>query len=76
MKKYINLWRKYGSFPILITQILTEIFCSNIISGLVILLWITVPCGIMYVNKNWWLWYPRQILFIYLSIIMIYHGRW
>ena len=67
----IKIWRKYGSIPILLAQIFTSMYCNNIIQGFVIALWLTVPCGIMYINRNWWLWYPRQLLFASFAILSI-----
>lgn len=64
-RKIIAYWRKYGAAPILITQILTGFFFSNIIYGIVFSLWFTVPCGIKIINRIKWMWYIRQaIIFI------------
>lgn len=69
LRLFVNGWRKYAALPILISQILTAIFCSNIVYGCVMCLWLTVPCGIMYVNTHWWLWYPRQALFATFAVL-------
>lgn len=68
------LWRKYGGFPILITQLLAYIFCSHIIYSGVVLLWMTIPCGIKEVNINPYLWYPRQLLFFSMALTAFLTG--
>lgn len=69
IKEFIKNWRKYGAPFILFIQILSMIFYNNIVYGCIMLLWLTVPCGIPIVNKNWWLWYPRQLFFLTFVII-------
>lgn len=65
---YKFYWRKYAALPILILQIIGQIFLPNIITGFILALWLTIPCGIKYVNIYKWLWIPRQILFVAMSI--------
>lgn len=71
---YVVRWRKYAALPILIAQILTSIYCSQIVYGSVLALWLTVPCGIKAVNRYKWLWYPRQALFGLMSALALYEG--
>ena len=68
---YVVRWRKYAALPILITQILTYAYCSNIVYGCVLALWLTVPCGIKAVNRYKWLWYPRQAIFGLMSALAL-----
>lgn len=66
------MWRRYASIPILVLQIFVLATIGNgVIYGCVVALWLTVPCGIMAVNKHWWLWYPRQAIFATFSILAI-----
>lgn len=71
---YVVRWRKYAAFPILIAQILTAIWCNQIVYGCVMALWLTVPCGIKAVNKYKYLWYPRQASFGLMSALELYQG--
>lgn len=71
---FVVQWRKYAALPILIAQILTLTYCNQIIYGLVVALWLTVPCGMKTVNNNKFLWYPRQLLFFIASLIALFTG--
>jgi hypothetical protein len=72
---FVVKWRKYAALPLLVVHVLTGIFFNQtIIYGLICALWLTVPCGIPYVNRHWFLWYPRQIFFAFFSIIAIFHN--
>ena len=65
-------WRKYAPSPILTLQILSSLFLPNFITGCIISLWLTVPCSMNIVNKNWYLWYPRQLIFATFSILYMF----
>ena len=67
-------WRKYAALPILLLQIVTGAWCSSIVYGCVVALWLTVPCGIKMVNCRWYLWYPRQLLFATMSALALWDG--
>ncbi len=67
----VRMWRKYAGLFILIAQVLSFIYLSRVATGLIILLWLTVPCGVKYVNTNKWLWYPRQFIFLAMGLLMI-----
>lgn len=66
-------WRAQGAKIILVCQLIS-MFINPVIFGLVTLSVVTVPCGIKQVNRNWWLWYPRQIFFAAMGILSILNG--
>lgn len=66
MKKYWHLWRKYAAPPLLGVHIISLAF--PYVYPFIVLLWLTVPCGIPLVNKKWYLWYPRQGLFLFFGV--------
>tara|TARA_R110002153_G_scaffold131461_1_gene280432 strand:+ start:425 stop:691 length:267 start_codon:yes stop_codon:yes gene_type:complete len=67
----VRMWLKYAGLFILIAQVLSFIYLDRFVTGLIILLWLTVPCGIKYVNINKWLWYPRQLFFLTIGLLMV-----
>lgn len=69
LHRFIVGWRKHAAFPILIVQILSQIWLPNYITGCVLALWLTVPCGVKIINCKWYLWYPRQLAFATLSAL-------
>lgn len=69
--KYWKLWRKNGALIILLLQIFSMYIHSDILLAFVMPLWLTVPCGIKEVNTNWFLWYPRQLMFGIFAITAI-----
>jgi hypothetical protein len=71
LHRFVVYWRRYATFPLLITQMITSAYCSNIVYACVIALWLTVPCGIKVVNRKWYLWYPRQLLFATMSVLAL-----
>ena len=68
--RYKYNWRKYGALPLLILQIVSAIWFPNTITGVIVALWVTIPCGIKYVNCHKWLWYPRQLYFGSMGVII------
>lgn len=64
-------WRKYASLPVLILQIAVWIIWGNVAMGYVLLLWLTIPCGIKVVNTNKLLWVGRQFVFAALALLNI-----
>lgn len=72
MEKYWKLWRKDGALVILLLQIFAMCINSDILLAFVMPLWLTVPCGIKAVNVNWYLWYPRQLMFGIFAVIAVY----
>ncbi len=76
MHKYLVFWRKYGALVLILIQgiiyFYNQNFIYNVICGLICLLWLTIPCGISVINKYWWLWIPRQIIFICFAIVFFY----
>ncbi len=69
IKTLIKAWRKHGALPLLIIQLLT--MTTPILYACVMPLWLTIPCGIKQVNDNWYLWYPRQLAFVTMSVFAI-----
>lgn len=69
MKKFIKYWRKYG----VILLLLMIVFGNSIVGCAGTFLMLTVPCGFKVINKNWWLWYPRQIFFLYFALKDLEH---
>ncbi len=72
MHWYVVAWRKYGSIPILTAQIICDSLFGHYVSGAVILLFLTIPCGIKIINQKWYLWYPRQLLWIYIAAVQFF----
>jgi len=73
LKTFINGWRTYASLPLLIFQLIALLFIdSNIVHGCIVLLWLTIPCGIISVNTNKWLWYLRQLFFLTMALILFF----
>lgn len=66
---YIVMWRKHAPLPLLLTQMLSIAFLPNYITGTLILLWLTLPCSNEIINRKWYLWYFRQLIFIALSML-------
>jgi hypothetical protein len=66
-----RFWRRFGAL-IILCLIPVALFIDIKVYGIVIGMMITVPCGIKAVNKNWYLWYPRQLYFLVLSLLAIF----
>jgi len=61
-------WRRYGSLYCVILMLSTSWYSAKIVGGLMIIM-MTVPCGIKSINTNKYLWYGRQLLFAGIGIL-------
>lgn len=65
-------WRKYGVAVIVPCMFVSMPFSSVAVGFFTIMMMMTVPCGIKKVNKCWWLWYPRQVYFLFLGFYLMF----
>ena len=76
MRNFIKIWRSHGAKILVLSQIISFILKNflplNITFGIISLLFMTVPCGVMYVNKTKWLWYLRQIAFFLIGVLLLF----
>jgi hypothetical protein len=75
LHRFIVGWRKYAPLPILIIQIISQIWLPSYITGCLLALWLTVPCRIKIINCKWYLWYPRQLVFATLLALYFLQQR-
>jgi hypothetical protein len=69
--KLKKLWRKYGAFPLFLTQVLAFVLGNPFIAGIGFLACLTIPCGIKMFNKKRWLWHIRQLCFLIAGIFLL-----
>lgn len=70
----MKLWRLHGAKVMVFIQCiaLSFQFYPLLINGIIMLLMLTVPCGMPFINKNKFFWYSRQLAFLLMAVINLY----
>lgn len=70
--KAVSKYKPYYGLGMLTLQLLAMLLFNNTVVGLVMLLWLFVPCGIKIINQNKLLWFIRQLVFLTVSLSLIF----
>lgn len=71
MHSYLRYWRKHGSKLIFILSVLGLIFNNLALIIMSLIMMLTIPCGIMLINKISVLWNFRQALIVVMIILLL-----
>ena len=63
-----KFWRQWGAL-ICVPLLISFWFINNQLYGVMNFIMLTVPCGIPKVNKNWYLWFSRQFIFLMAGLV-------
>lgn len=71
MRNYLKIWRKYGSKLIFTLSVLGFMFNNLNLIIISLIMMLTIPCGIMLINKIPVLWNFRQALIVVMIVFLL-----